>query len=72
MMDNLLQMPALQLDANGLPRGHKMGLFAARQEYCDFLNELPDSWLHIGPTDSELGSERVIAAYLAAVKKEQR
>lgn len=65
-------LPPLRLDANGLPVGHKMGLHLARQEYIDFLNELPDGWLHICPTDSELGSERVIAAYLAGVKREQR
>jgi hypothetical protein len=65
------QMPMIACDSNGLPRGHKLAEMEAAQELVDCVNELPDSCYHMGPTDGSLFASRVIARYLASVRKAQ-
>lgn len=69
---NVLSMPRLELDANGLPKYHEQALWLARQEHADWISELPEHVFHVGPTDVELGTERIIARYWLALQQMQR
>jgi hypothetical protein len=68
-VSDVRQLPAIALDANGLPRNHRTACWAAQQELADFINELPESVYHLGQGDCELAIDRVIRRYLQQVKR---
>jgi hypothetical protein len=69
---DLLQMPALQLDGNGLPRGHYDAMDIAAQTLRQWVNDLPESVYFLNRTDAEDVADVMIRAYLTTVKREQR
>lgn len=68
-MSQVLTLPSIALAANGLPRGHALAAFKARQVLIDWVNELPESVYHLGPTDAEEAITRVLAAYVDTLRK---
>ena len=71
-MADLLQMPALKLDANALPVGHYDALDVAAQTLRQWVNDLPESVYFLNRTDAEDVTDMMLRAYLTAVKREQR
>ncbi len=61
----------IELDANGLPKGYRLGLLAASRALADFINELPDATYRLGPTDGEEGAMRMFSAFWIEVRKAQ-
>jgi len=59
----------VELDANGLPVGHKLAAFKARQIFQDMINELPESVYHLGPTDAEWILDNVLSVYVGSLTK---
>lgn len=68
----MLLFRQIALDANGLPLRHSDGLQAAARELIDFVNELPQSFYHLGESDADLATERMVSAYLHAQWTEPR
>jgi hypothetical protein len=69
---SVVQMPAIQTDANGIPRGHYAARDTATKFLRDWLNELPESVYHLTVDDAEDVTNVMLAAYLSALKREQR
>lgn len=71
---NVIVLPLpdkIPCDRNGLPYGHELAVQAAREEMSDWINELPDSVYHTGPTDMAAGVDRILARYFAKVVRER-
>lgn len=62
----------IRLDANGLPLGHEQAVLDAARELRDWVNELPDSVYHLGPTDAELVTRNMLQRYLHSLGQTQR
>lgn len=62
----------LGLDDNGLPIGHHAARDIAARTLRDWVNDLPSSVYHLNQDDAEDVCNVMLAAYLAALAREQR
>lgn len=62
------QRAVIDLDANGLPVGHGLAFDAAAKELTEVVNELPDSFYRLGPTDAQWVMQRVLERYLGTLQ----
>lgn len=65
-------MKPIDVDANGLPVGHREALEVAVDEFHDYIHELPETPYHFRRDDCVLPVERMIHRYLRTLIRTQQ